>query len=406
MMLSAGLLCMDKLKDSRRGARFLRRVLASDPGQPDALQGLVSAQIAEGAYEEAADLYERLIELLPPEDKVAALVDLADIVHEHLGQTDRALYALRFAYEQDPSRWHVLERARALFVAEGRFADAQQVLDDEARTLGSPEAEVLSGIRRLAEAYRGLGQQLLTSATHHDLAEVCLQTARALGDEAALSCLDDLASLRTDWEARATALRDAGFEAPQKKKAAELYLQAAELFARYGQDALRADEYLDRCLILSPGFPPALRYLETVHREQNRERDLVKRFNAMAAQVKDPASKTDILLRVAQLEEGALPEDGTPEPEVLEGIINAYRRLLALQPGHREAVARLAEILEAEGRSADLAQVLEAHLAALSEPYSRLQVHLELGRTYAEQLGDSARARNHFEAVLSLRPNH
>ncbi len=434
MLLSAGLLYLEQLGEPRRGALFLHRVLASEPDQPDALQGLVSAYLAEGRHEEAADLCERLIELLPETERAQALVDLADIVHTQLGQTDRALYALRCAYEWDSSRWDVLDSARALFQAEGRYADAQQVLDDEARGLlgealdqspaaittavqalveqaegaepGSEPAEALLAVRRLAEAYGSLAEVLLTSATQHDLADVCLQTARALGDEAALSKLDDLASLRTDWQARANALRDAGFETSQKKKAAELYLQAAELFARYGQDALRADEYLDRCLILSPGFVPALRYLEALHKEQGREGDLIKRLNGMAAQIKDPSTKADILLRVAQLEEAVLPTETAPEPEEVERVINAYRRLLALQPGHREAVARLGDILGADGRAGDLAQVYEAHLAALSDPYTRVQVHLDLGRIYAEQLGDSARSRNHFEAVLSLRGSH
>lgn len=427
----AGHMYVDDVKDPRRGAALLQRVLASDPLAPEALAGLVRACLADERHEEAADVMERLVQALPDPEKVPVLVELADVA-ARLDQVDRALYALRFAYELDPSRWDVLERARGIFEAEGRYEDAQQVLDDQTRALlgdealespevlagrvqevfeaaegapeGSPQVEVGAMVSRLAAAYHGLGEALLSSALFHDLAEICLLTARSLGDEAALSLLDELASLRKDWEARATALRDRGFEAPQKQKAAELYLQAAELFARYGQDALRADEYLDRCLILVPGYPPALRYLEAVHRGQGREGDLVKRLNGMAAQVKDPSVRADILLRVAQLTEAGLAEGEAPEPEQIEAVVNAYRRLLAHQPGHREAVARLTDILSEQQRPADLAAVLEGHLAALSEPYQKVRVHLELGRIYAEQLGDSGRARNHFEAVLSLRP--
>ena len=53
-------------------------------------------------------------------ERVELLVNLADIAYRGLGQVDRALVALRYAYDIDPTRPDVLERARIILTAEAR----------------------------------------------------------------------------------------------------------------------------------------------------------------------------------------------------------------------------------------------------------------------------------------------
>lgn len=426
MLLQAGLLWHEKLGDDRRAEPYLRRVLALDPSSLDAVEGMRDICLANNRYDEAADFLDHAIAIVHDEDKPDLLIALAELVHQKLHQTERALDALRYAFELDPSRMDVLQRAREIFIEEERWSDAKRVLDDQARAVlgelpGAPESgnggsgdlapieagEDSEATRRIAEAYRQLGVHLLGHAAQHSVAEECLVRARQLGDEEALSKLDELAHQRKEWEARAAQYRDEGFEARDKRKAAQLYLQAAELYHEYGKDPIRAEEYLDRCLILSPGYPPAIRFIETTRgQDPEKRQDLIKKLNAISTGVKDPGVKVEILLRVAQLLEAEAAEAEDQENVDLEGIISAYRRALAIQPGHRESVGRLCQILEGADRHADRAQVLEGQLAAESDEYIKAVIHLELGRIYAELLGDSERARAHFEAVLAVNPSH
>jgi tetratricopeptide (TPR) repeat protein len=390
MMLSAGLLTLEKQQDPRAAEVFLRRILASEPDNLEALEALRTIAINAARWEEAADLLDRLVSASPDEAKPELLFDLALVAYERLHQVERALVALRFAYELDPSRREVLSEARRIFIAEERYLDAKNVLDDEAR---------IEGAENIAEAYRQLGITLLQSAQNHAIAEACLERARALGDGESLSKLDELAHIKKEWEAKAKALRDEALEARDKRKAAQLYLRAAELYSFYGKDPIRADEYLERCLLLFPGYAPALRFIEATHLEQGRGEDLVRKLNAMAGAVKDPSVKVEILLRVARLLEHA----PNAEPQA---IVNAYRRALALAPGHRVAVAQASHLLGSLNLNADRANILEAQLASVDDEYAKTEIHLELGRLYAEMLGDSNRARAHFEAVLAIQPTH
>jgi tetratricopeptide (TPR) repeat protein/Tfp pilus assembly protein PilF len=415
MMLSAGLLALEKLGDPRAAEPFLRRILASDPDNLDAIDALRALALHTGRFTEAADFLDRAIAVSADEEKPELLVELAELAFEKLHQVERAIAALHYAFEVDPSRVQILALARRIFVAEERWIDAKNVLDDEARavlgdgdvpaaalTAPKSDAERASYARAIAEAYRQLGIALLSSASRHDVAEACLERARGLGDNEALSKLDELAHLRKDWEVAAKALRDEALDARDKRKAAQLYLRASELYHAYGKDPIRSEEYLDRCLLLCPGFPPALGFIEAIHLEQGRRDDLVRRLNAMAAAVKDPAVKVEILLHVARL----LELDGEGGKAELPQIVAAYRRALTIEPGHRLAVEHVTELLAAQGQHGDRAQILEGQLAATTDEHVKAENHLELGRIYAEMLGDSGRARAHFEAVLALEPGH
>lgn len=442
MLLSAGLLWLEKLQDPRRAEPFLLRVLASDPENVDALEALRDICVAAGRFEEAADVLDRAAALVSEEERPDLLVEIAGIAYTKLGEVDRALVALRYAYELDPSRADVLDEARTVFVAEERWLDAKRVLDDVARLVldderhpaptaeepspatpdgaeaaktdtqdmrGLPPAAMQTeDAASIAESYRQLGVALLEHAVWHELAQVCLDRARSLGDAEALSKLDELAHIKNEWSSRASRYRDEGMEARDKRRAAALYLKAAQLYAHYGKDPIRADEYLDRCLLLVPGYPPALRFIEAVHETKGRTEDLVKRLDGMVASVKDPSIKVEILLRLAHLLEARLATiaEGEDPSTTVDAIVAAYRRALALMPGHRVAAARVSAILAEEGRHSDRAQVLESHLAALTDEYAKNEAHLELGRIYAEMLGDSTRARAHFEAVLVHNPAH
>ncbi|MCC7383708.1 MAG: tetratricopeptide repeat protein [Deltaproteobacteria bacterium] len=401
LMLKAGLLLQEKLGDPVEAEALFRRVLSTDPEHPDALDALRALLEGQGRLTEAADLLDAAILSAAPEDKIELCIELAEIAHGGLEQPERAVNALRFAYQLDPRRLDILRRARAIYFTEGSLEEAKAVLDAEAEaTLASGTADP-EALRAVGEAYRVLGVRLLETPLEHALAEECLLRARQLGDNDALSRLDELAHLRRDWEARAKHLRDQAMEARDKRKAAELYVQAAELFLAFGRDPVRSDESLKRALILAPGFAPALSFIVRSVPDPTRKGEVVRRLEAAALDVKDSATRAAILLRAARLlaavEEMAEDKGGT---------MAAYEKVLSADPASHEAAFTLAGLLEMASEYAKEAEVFERHLTALSDPHAAVLVHLELGRVYAELVGDVDRSRAHFENALRLSPEN
>ena len=403
-LLLGALLWAEKLESPRQAEPRLRRLLASDPEDPEALEALKDLCATSDRLLEAADLLDRATEVAPASDKPDLLLALAELAYPGLDDPLRALGALRYAYECDPSRVDVVAAARRVFVDERRWLDAKQVLDDQVETvvganggpgevegptngaitktvsivengssvdLSADEGPVADGDRKpsngvvaasdpennaddtvdmagappdgeagqaikvvgeLADGYLELALELIPHAIGHELAEECLKKARALGQGAALSRLDELAHLKQTWEPTAEQLRTAAFEARDKNEAADAYLRAAELVHVYGEDSVRADELVERCLLLVPGYGPALDFLETVHAAQDRLPDLARRLNAMVAAVRDPGAKVSILLREARLYEAMLSDDRAAQ-DARAAALTAYRRVLAIRPG-------------------------------------------------------------------------
>lgn len=397
--LTIGEVWRNQLGTARRAEPFLARVLASDPENVEALEGMRSIALAAQRWEEAADLTERLAVLHHGQPEAADhWVQLADLCSTRLAYPERALRALARARAEDSSRRDVLERALALLIQQERWLECVRVLEDHQVLIqhAGPAARV-----ELAHRYAEVGARLSHHALHHRTAEACLGKARELGDREALSRLDELAAQRSDWQARARDLVAEGLETRDKRRAAQLYVQAAEMHLVYGRDPVKADEHLNRALILR-GYEPALAYLETVFLGQGKGQELLKRLNAMLAGVRDAPTRVEVSMRIAKLIGQLGPESGAS----FEMLLSTFERVLALDPGHREAARACTALLEDAGRHAQIASVLEKHLAAISDEYGKVAIHLRLGRMYAEVLGDSARSRAHFEAVLAMRPTH
>ncbi len=408
MMLHASLLAMEQLGDAARAERYLRRVLASDPERADALDVYRLLCLAQERWSEAADLLDQAIAVSPDDQKPELCLELARVAADRLGDPERAVAALLFAHELDPTRLPVLQAAREVFVGAGRFGEARAVLDAEAMVRfgepGAPEAPTEES-RALGEAYRRLGVRVLETPLDHALAQACLERARVLGDKEALAHLDELAATRQDWEAAARATIAKAAAARDKHEAARLYVRVAELHLAFGDDVLKSDDFVQRALILSPGAGAAVGYLERAHARLGRgSAALAERLEAVVRDVRDPGVRVRILTRIAALRAAA---DGAESEEARRAAeIEAHRRVLEAAPDHRVSTEALSELLALDGEHAARAELLEAHLAVAPGRRARIATRLSLGAIHAEWLGDSDRAQQHFEAVLAEEPGN
>lgn len=374
------------LGQKRLAESFHQRVVSTDPGHQSSLRALFSLLMDAGRWEEAAEVGQRVAESASGPEGARAYLTLAELVDQRLGQTDRALRALRNGHAADPHFDPLLDRAFELLFREKRWLECRGIL----------EQREAAGAQTL-EAQRRLGTALVDEALFHPLALEALERARALGDAEALAQLDALADVKSSWRERAQDRVAQGLETREKSRAADLYVGAAQLYLVYGEDELKADELVHRAIMVG-GAQAAMRFYESVALSQGPSPALNKRLDRLLAAVTEPTARAEVALRIARLRAG----HGADREELLA----AFERVLALFPGHREAVGAVTKLLQDEERPHEAAEVLERYLAAARDEYTKLSVHLQLGSMYAEQLGDSHRARSHFEGVLAIRPTH
>jgi tetratricopeptide (TPR) repeat protein len=138
--------------------------------------------------------------------------------------------------------------------------------------------------------------------------------------------------------------------------------------------------------------------LARLHEEVERHGQAVALRVAELEQTSAPERRLALRLEITRL--AALAERKTSPAEVM-------RANLAEQPGHPDSVRRLTEVLEATGRSAQLADILEDQAEILEtrgEPGRSAELWAQAARLEERALQDRARAMKAWERVTRLSP--
>ncbi|MBI2378683.1 MAG: tetratricopeptide repeat protein [Deltaproteobacteria bacterium] len=390
-MLRSALLEFESNGDLALAESRLRALLASDSEHVAALDAYARLCVSQGRLEQALDLLERAVEAAVEDERPELALDLAD-VGGRLREPDRAIAALRFAFQGAPTRVDLLRRAQRILLDEERLLEARQLLDVERETRFGVDPPVTDELRaaysELGVAYRELGVRLLDQPLLLDLASQSFELARAFGDEQADAFIPAAKGLREAWAAKAAQLRQVQGSTADRALAA---VREAELYYAFGSDRAEGDALLSSALLLSPRFPPALSLLARSAGSLGEHVTVL--WNAAAAAA-DPADRAALYLRAARF---AASED-------IQGAIDSYRAALEADPGNRFAAAELSALYDSRQEHDAQAAVLAGYVSSSRDVRARADALLEIGRVCLQQLGDMVRARRSFEAVLVLDP--
>ncbi len=176
-----------------------------------------------------------------------------------------------------------------------------------------------------------------------------------------------------------------------------LRCRLAEVAQEYLNDSGLAEEILNAALAEDPQDLNGLRHLERLRRSRE-----------------DWDGVYDLLeLQVAACEPGedqaralfALAEIRADHRGDLDGGAELLRQVVQIDPSHDEALGYLASIEERRGDYVGAADVLRAHIEARDEA-DRPAVHVRLGALLLSHFGDLDGARQEYEAVLAVEPEH
>ncbi len=124
-----------------------QRVLDLDPDDYDMLRLIGQLYTQQGAYDQAREYYERYANKLPEDPR--AFADLGDL-SQTVGELERALEYYDRALVLDPSNTEVLTNVARTETALGRFAAAEQQLEEARNQAATPtqEFQALNALRR------------------------------------------------------------------------------------------------------------------------------------------------------------------------------------------------------------------------------------------------------------------
>lgn len=399
--------------------------------------------------DEAAKAYRRMLDVRPSYDLARSRLeqiyadndrhrDLLDLLRERLDQTQdphvRSEVGLRIATIQDGA---LEEPDAAVDTVEMLLADqtdepeavllleqiAQRRRELRARILETlrPIYERAGNIRRMVEVdewrltqtedpvarhelYRGMATLLVNAP---DTAEAAFRTlCRALAEPGPVDTLEDL-DLEVERMAGTLDLRGALAEALVAAADAEklqsdedrrlsLMVRGAAILGEHGA-VERAVDTLRGALVLREEHPEALARLDEALTALGYHEELAGVLDKRASVADDDSDRVELLRRLASLYEEVLVR-----PEAAE---TAWRGLLDIEPGDKEALSRLSRVYEASGSTRELMDVLERQVENSVDEQERRDLRMQLASLQRETVKDRAAEIDVLRSLLADAPS-
>lgn len=385
------------IQESRLGQKemafiALGRAFGEDPADETLEAELVRLAEETESWDELAMILDEVAEESEAGPRKEALyLRLAEVQDRRLDDPDEAEAALRKVLAFDPSSAGALSALADLFTRRGAHHNLVVALEQKLEATGDPEAqkEVLGRIAEVYESQVG------------DVEEAVATWRRVLdldgGDRTALDALARIFEADARWDELAATLARAVEATAEPGGRAELEVRIALLQEERLGDDEAAIARLRNALEWDGGHAPALAGLERIYTRLERWTELLQTYEAKVAATEDVEEKVRLLLKIAALHESTF--DSLPD------AIAAYDRVLALDETHLGAIKGLARHLRAERSWERLIETLERQIALTKDPAEAVQLHLELGEVWHEQLNRVDRAETLFSHALEIDPD-
>uniref|UniRef100_UPI001F59D202 tetratricopeptide repeat protein n=1 Tax=Anaeromyxobacter oryzisoli TaxID=2925408 RepID=UPI001F59D202 len=413
-LLHAGALA-EELDDPAAAAEAYRAVLADVPLDVAALEGLDRILARDAPGPELAAVLEALARAVAddPARRIPLLLRRARLLE---GDPDsrRPVEAYAEVLAERPREpeavaglQRLVERADARELAARVLEDVLRTAGDagrlaallEVRLEGADAAERGPLLAEIAALRERVGDR---EGAFRTRARELADAARAGQDApAARADLERLAAASGAWGPLAAALEDALGAGLPAGAALEVRRRLAAIHAERLGKADVAARWYEEVAAAAPSVE-TFGALARVYRRLGAHRELARTLGRLADIAPAPAARKELLLEVAKIMAEHLSDR--------DGAVEAYRKILAVDPEDPQALRLLGRLLGSAERWEDLADVLGREVAIADRQPNLVaeaaELRFRLGRIRHERLADAAGALAAYREVLEKVPRH
>jgi tetratricopeptide (TPR) repeat protein len=316
----------------------------------------------------------------------------ADLLAERLGDTEASIRELEAVLEHDRDNRAALRALEKLYERLNRDDDQLRTLERLA-DLAESDAERLLLLRRLAAAWEARPDGLDRAA---DALEHILNIDAR--DIDAFRALARVYRQAKRWLALAEALgrQMEAEEAPTEKR--ELAASLGEVYERELRDDARAAAAYATAAALGDDREATLSALARLDEQAGRWAPAVDALEKLARTAKEPAARTEALVRAATITADRLDDRAAAE--------GRFVRALEADPGHVGALSALAALYRRQGDNLRAAKLMREAEARTANRIEKVRLCHELGVLLQDGLDDPAQATELFERALDVDPEH
>lgn len=389
LLAKIGRIEADKLLQTDRSIAAWLKVLELEPESLEAMAALERLYTEEGRWNDCISILERKARVSGDEEKMAALMQIAELWEERLEDRMQASGAYEEVLELDQSH---------------------------------PEAGVaLERIYRETEQPFELAQLLITRAEHQDDVDERVATLQS----AAKVIEVDLGSPEDAFQTLQTAF---GYDYTNETTAGELERLATqynkwhellnnyyhlvqqlddptekcELWVKIGRwsgehiDPVQGVQALEQALAINPDSVSALRELSNFQRKASSFAELAQTLARIVPLQQEPSEQRDTLLDLADVQETQLG--------AFDGAIESYRRVLEVDSECFAALDALIRLHEQQHAWSDLVAAIAQRAAITEDPDDVLKLRKHIGYVQEAQIGDMPAAIETYKDILAQEP--
>jgi len=340
-------------------------------------------------WEELARAYQE-IPCPDRETRIQNLMQVAHIWQEGARDLDRTLAVMAEAAALDVEHAEVEEKLLDLAIQHGRFEDVMRIYEDAIETATDADT--------LVRLHLKVGGQLLererTAEAEPHLTAVLQIRPR---DTVAAGQLEDIYRQQERWtdlaELKELQLKALGDELSEALRMAAIR-ELADLYEDQVNDPMRARDHLQTLITITPDDLHLLARLADLHQRLDSFNDLADVLRSLADLTDDPEARVQHQIRLAGVYDQEL--------EIPDRAIELYKKVLAEEPSHRDALRALCRLYEAHDQTDELVEILTMRVDLAGDDLPTLRsLLMELSRIH-EQRGDLEAAVAYLQRIRAL----
>ena len=341
-------------------------------------------------WQELIELWERDIAASrDPEARSSALLHVAGIYAERLGDRGKAVETLERAHRGEPANLAILE---ALITHYELMQLPERIIDTLKRTAGlvPPDYRRAAIFHRIGTLYEKEGD-LMQAVSWYE------ETLRLQPDHIpSLRAVTGLYERLERWDALTAVYLAEASSTENTARRAEAHVKAAAIFETRLNRPQDAVSHYAAAISLVPGLETSFKALVRLYAQAQMYKPLIELYESAVDRAKDDDTLFTYLFKI-----GALYEDALGRPDL---AVDVYRRVLKRSPKHLGAVHAVQRTAESSGRMRDLLDALELESEIVKDPKRHVEILQAAARCADEKLGDTEVALSWYKKVLDEDP--
>jgi tetratricopeptide (TPR) repeat protein len=397
-------LFVTKFANQAEAIKAYEKVVEYDPGNRQAVDYLLQMYEKRRDWENLIRLRQSEAKALPPDRRVAELVDIADVATKRLRKPDICIDLWNAVLEADPDNQQALEAVAPLLEHARRFEELVRVLEKQVETTYEEKAKILL-LTKLGTIY-GDRLQNEEGAVEAWRLLLALQPNDRRAQEQlrkkyiTLRRWDDLELFYSEsgkWDEFIRVLESEESKEADPEGKISLLMKVAQLWNDQKGKPDRAARALEKVLSIDENHLAAAEALIPIYQEADNAKGLAKAIEVKLSHEEDDFTKLELLREVAQLYEGKVRD--------AERAFERYLSAFEISPGDeacREDVERLAKTIGTW--DSVIASYRRAIETAEREGEQELSVslHLKLGRVLVDEVNNVDQALLEFRSVYDV----